>query len=282
MTLCLSCSRGQPKKGPVSPSLRLAVVTDLKGYLEPCGCTSDPLGGIDRLAAQIRTLREGPVPVVLLIAGDTFFDAAELKPVRVDQASRNAKTLAGILNGLEVTAVLPGRRDRAQPAETLEALRKATEFPWLAMTSDAEVLRIEAGALRLNVVGVRPGSERDAVAAALETVQAESDLTIALVDGSRRDANRIGAIASPPGRQGLGASRKSPRPGTHRCRCVPHERGRALRGPQRVVTCRSRRAARPANQRLVGEDHGMGEVRRGGCRRPRSATQPFGRSEEPV
>ena len=194
MTLCLSCTRGQPKKGPVSPSLRLAVVTDLKGYLEPCGCTSDPLGGIDRLAAQIRTLREGPVPVVLLIAGDTFFDAAELEPVRVDQASRNAKTLAGILNGLEVTAALPGRRDRAQPAETLEALRKATEFPWLAMTSDAEVLRIEAGALRLNVVGVRPGSERDAVAAALENVQAQSDLTIALVDGSRRDANRIGAI----------------------------------------------------------------------------------------
>ncbi len=193
MTLCLSCTRGQ-KKGPVPPSLRLAVVTDLKGYLEPCGCTSAPLGGIDRLAAQIRTLREGPVPVVLLIAGDTFFDAAELEPVRVDQASRNAKTLAGILNGLEVTAALPGRRDRAQPAETLEALRKATEFPWLAMTSDAEVLRIEAGALRLNVVGVRPGSERDAVAAALENVQAQSDLTIALVDGSRRDANRIGAI----------------------------------------------------------------------------------------
>ena len=51
LTLGLGCSRGQPKKD--APSLRMAVVTDLKGYLEPCGCTSDPLGGIDRLAAQI-------------------------------------------------------------------------------------------------------------------------------------------------------------------------------------------------------------------------------------
>ena len=156
MSLCLSCSRGQPKKGPDTPSLRLAVVTDLKGYLEPCGCTSDPLGGIDRLAAQIRTLREGPVPVVFLIAGDTFFDTAELEPVRVDQANRNAKTLAGILNRLGVTAVLPGRRDRAQPPEAIEALRQASDFQWLAMAGDAEVLRTEAGALRLAVVGVRP------------------------------------------------------------------------------------------------------------------------------
>jgi hypothetical protein len=192
-TLCLSCSRSQPKKEPDAPSLRLAVVTDLKGYLEPCGCTSDPLGGIDRLAAQIRTLREGSAPVVFLIAGDTFFDTAELDPVRVDQANRNAKTLARILGGLGVTAVLPGRRDRAQPPEVIEALRQASDFPWLAMSGEVESLPTEAGPLRLNVVGVRPDTERDVVAAALGAA-AQSDLTIALVDGSRRDANRIGAV----------------------------------------------------------------------------------------
>jgi hypothetical protein len=192
LSLGLGCSRGQPKKE--TPSLRLAVVTDLKGYLEPCGCTSDPLGGIDRLAAQIRVLREGPAPVVFLIAGDAFFDTAELEPVRVDQANRNAKTLAGILAELGLTAVLPGRRDRAQPPETLTALREASDFRWLAMDSDVDVLRTDAGSLRLAVVGVRPGAQREAVAAAVETVQADTDLTIVLVDGLRRDANRIGAV----------------------------------------------------------------------------------------
>jgi len=197
MGLCLGCSRGQPHKGPAepaSPSLRLAVVTDLQGYLEPCGCTSDPLGGIDRLAAKIRALRDGPAPVVFMLAGNTFFDTATLDPARVDQANRKAKTLTRILDRLKVTAVLPGRFDRAQPPEVLEQLQEGSAFPWLAMRSDAEVLRTQAGALRLALVGVRPGAERDAVVESVHTARTQADLIIALVDGSRRDANRIGAI----------------------------------------------------------------------------------------
>ena len=196
LSLSLGCSRGQPKgaDGATTPSVRIALVTDLKGYLEPCGCTSDPLGGIDRLAAQIRALREGPAPVVFLIAGDTFFDTATIEPVRVDQASRNARTLAGILDGLEVAAVLPGRSDRAQPSGTLDPLKAASDFPWLAMKGDAELVRVKAGDLRLAVVGVRPGADRNVVMPLVASAEAESELTIALVDGSRRDANRIGAI----------------------------------------------------------------------------------------
>jgi hypothetical protein len=196
LSLSLGCSRGQPKgaDGAETPSVRIALVTDLKGYLEPCGCTSDPLGGIDRLAAQIRALRKGPAPVVFLIAGDTFFDTATIEPARVDQAGRNAKTLAGILDGLQVAAVLPGRSDRAQPSETLDAVKAASDFPWLAMRGDVELLPVKAGDLRLAVVGVRPGADRSAVKPLVAQAEANSELTIALVDGSRRDANRIGAI----------------------------------------------------------------------------------------
>jgi hypothetical protein len=190
--ICFGCSREQA--GEAAPSLRIAVITDLKGYLEPCGCTSNPLGGIDRLAAQVGTLRERGEPVVLLLAGDTFFDTGELEPARVDQAERNAKTLTSILNRLDVTAVLPGARDRAQPPALLAQLRETSEFPWLAMSGDAEVLRVQAGAIRLAVVGARRGTDREAITAAVRTAQAETDLTVVLVDGSRRDANRIGAI----------------------------------------------------------------------------------------
>ena len=196
LSLSLGCSRSQPtgRPGVDVPSVRIAVVTDLKGYLEPCGCTSDPLGGIDRLAAQIRALRDGPAPLVLVMAGDTFFDSATIERVRVDQAGRNAKTLAGILGGLDVAAVLPGPSDRAQPSDTLDALKAASDFPWLAMEGDAELLRVKAGNLRLAVVGVRPGADRDSVKPLLASTEADSELTIALVDGSRRDAHRLGAI----------------------------------------------------------------------------------------
>ncbi|MFZ1865151.1 MAG: multiheme c-type cytochrome [Polyangiales bacterium] len=197
LALFFGCSRGQGgKKSPAPdlPDLRLVVVTDLEGYLEPCGCTSNPLGGIDRLAAQVRMLREEKAPVVVLVAGDTFFNAREVPAARVDQAKRNAKTLARILNRLEVVALLPGSQDRAQPSDTLEALRKQSSFPWLAMNADIEALKTKVGRLELAVIGVRRGAAPQDLAAIAQTAHEGSDLTIVLVDGSRRDANRAGAI----------------------------------------------------------------------------------------
>jgi len=194
LTLCLGCDLGRkPASGP-EPSFRLAVVTDLKGYLEPCGCTSDPLGGIDRLAAQIKELRKSDVPLLFLVAGDAFFDAAPLEPARVDQANRNAKTLVGILNRLGVTAVLPGPSDRQQPPKTLGALRSAADFPWLAMDGATSVLTRDAGKVSVAIVGVRRQTHPDVVMAAVGTAKGQADLAIVLVDGSRRDANGVGAI----------------------------------------------------------------------------------------
>lgn len=197
LVLSVGCTRdrtGEKEAREPVPDFRLVLVTDLKGYLEPCGCTSNPLGGIDRLAAQVRALREGEVPIVFLVAGDTFFDSSELAPARVDQAKRNAKTLAAILDRLEVDAVLPGSIDRAQPSAWLGELSRDTGFPWLVMNGDTELLRISAGDLRLAVIGARDGTSKETLMAAVGTAQAETDLTIVLVDGSRRDANRAGAV----------------------------------------------------------------------------------------
>ena len=193
LALLAGCSLSR-RSAPDEPSLRLVVVTDLKGYLEPCGCTSDPLGGIDRLAAQIKALRKGDVPLLVLLAGDAFYDAAPLEPARVDQANRNAKTLVGILNRLGVTAVLPGQRDRQQPAEVLASLRSGAEFPWLGMGTDARALLHDAGKTSVAIVGASVGTERDAVEAALAGLGERADVGVVLVDGSRRDANRLGAI----------------------------------------------------------------------------------------
>lgn len=199
LALCLACSRNQKDRQKAAevqtPDLRLAIVTDLKGYLEPCGCTSNPLGGIDRLAAQVRRLREQKVPVVLVLAGDTFFDASEIASPRVDQARRNAQTLVRILNRLDVDAVLPGARDRAQPPEMLEELRGTSHFPWLAMSKDIEARQVEAGPLDVAIAGVRPAmTDQTEMSAAIEAAKTEADLTIVLIDGSRRDANRVGAL----------------------------------------------------------------------------------------
>ncbi|MFW5920875.1 MAG: hypothetical protein ACOCUS_03465 [Polyangiales bacterium] len=51
------------------PDLRLLVLTDLQGRLEPCGCTSRPLGGIDKLAAHVGKVREDGGPTGMVAAG---------------------------------------------------------------------------------------------------------------------------------------------------------------------------------------------------------------------
>lgn len=197
LVLATACTRDRPagsSKSEPNPAVRLALVTDLKGYLEPCGCTSRPLGGIDRMAATLRSLRDGSTPVLVLLAGDLFFDTAEIERVRVDQAHRNAETLATILSDIEVDAALTGAKDRAQRDAALERLRSVSDFPWLALQSDAEVVRLDAGGLQIAVVGIRPGADYDAAKAAIDSAEADTDLTIALVSGSRRDANRIAAL----------------------------------------------------------------------------------------
>ncbi len=196
--LWIGCQPAQKAAPPKDSVLRLAILTDLKGYLEPCGCTSRPLGGIDRTAAQIRALREEKTPLLVLLAGDSFFDEANIDPKRLDQSSRNARTLLGILNDLAVTAVVPGERDRAQPAALLSSLQEASEFPWLAMNEAVQGKVVAAGSMQVGLLGVQRNAEESSVRAAVSALRsvdgAAPDLVVALVDGSRREASRLAAV----------------------------------------------------------------------------------------
>jgi hypothetical protein len=191
LALVAGCTRSPAPPPEPKPNVRLAVITDLKGYLEPCGCTSNPLGGIDRLAAQIGELRQDGVPLTVFVAGDVFFDTETLEPARVDQAQRNATTLAGILNRIGVTAIVTGSADRAQSREVLDALRGASEFPWLADTAATEVVRKDIGGVKLAVFGARSDTDLEALRTAGIDATTESDVSVLLVDGSRRDANKL-------------------------------------------------------------------------------------------
>jgi len=195
LALPAGCTRSPAPTPEPKPTLRLAVVTDLKGYLEPCGCTSNPLGGIDRLAAQIDRLRQDGVPLAVLVAGDVFFDEETLEPARVDQAHRNAKTLATILNRIGVRAILPGRADEAQPEEVLDELRRASEFSWLADSGPSEVVYENLGDAKVAILGARKGAGAEALHAEGLEASKKSDLSILLVDGSRRDANKLGSLS---------------------------------------------------------------------------------------
>src|SRR5690348_1092388 len=86
----------------------IVATAEVKGTPEPCGCTSDPLGDVSRVA----TLAKGGL---WLDAGSLLYNREELSAERRPQADATAATLAHIYANADVglgaddLAVAPGR-----------------------------------------------------------------------------------------------------------------------------------------------------------------------------
>jgi 2',3'-cyclic-nucleotide 2'-phosphodiesterase (5'-nucleotidase family) len=134
----LRCSGEPPERAAEvkkpRPDLRLLLLTDPKGYLEPCGCQQRPLGGVDKLARVVGQLRAEGVPTLMLAAGDLFF-GTEVRPEDessfLAQANWGAETLLAAWGRLGLDAATPGKLDFNQKAETVDMLLAASKFPWL-------------------------------------------------------------------------------------------------------------------------------------------------------
>jgi 2',3'-cyclic-nucleotide 2'-phosphodiesterase (5'-nucleotidase family) len=115
------------------PNLRLLVMTDLDGVLEPCGCTRDQLGGLDRLAAAVAQERSDGVPALLLSAGRLFFDPGSQSPNPVPTPRLwQAETTADILRQMGLAAAGLDARDLAHGHAFLATLASRSRASWLA------------------------------------------------------------------------------------------------------------------------------------------------------
>ena len=175
-----------------TPDLRLVFLTDLKGYLEPCGCTSDMLGGIDRMRHRLRQL-ESEAPTAFYVTGDLFFgNESHAGPSGRETEMWQAQAVVSILQEAGLDAATPGAADYARLDE-LKQLIDAAEFPviasgWTVGESElAATTTTELDSTTIRVVGIskgRPGADDAAAREAL----ADEGLRIVLASGSRRDA----------------------------------------------------------------------------------------------
>ncbi len=152
----------RPSGAPI-PTFRLLVITDIKGYLAPCGCNTRPLGGIDRMAAEVAELRRRGQPALLVAAGDFFFgnedhgfdgDGAETQNVW------SAELLIDVFDRMDMLAATPGHLDFAHGTDTFRALASGAEFPFLA--ADVQLAAVngsENGSENGNGNGSENGSE---------------------------------------------------------------------------------------------------------------------------
>ncbi|MEZ4405797.1 MAG: multiheme c-type cytochrome [Polyangiales bacterium] len=206
-----SCDRRPPQRPSASadarantpaeqrPSLTLYFLTELDGYLEPCGCQTRPLGGIDRVAHAIASERDRTPGSILVAAGDLFFEHPEVEERMVFQERARAESMARILDGLHLAAYAPGPADFALGADAWRALSSAVHAPALAANAGMtrSTIREVAGA-RVGIVGVSDFAPSDGAraAGAPESTDGLAATRDAVAEVRRQGASVVVVLAS--------------------------------------------------------------------------------------
>ena len=114
------------------PPLRLVVLNDLGGVLEPCGCTSRPAGGIDRIAAALANLRREGVPTLVVATGQLMLDRGASAAATRTQDLFKAEALIAALARMSFDVIAPGALDLTLAPSQLRALSRESQRPLLA------------------------------------------------------------------------------------------------------------------------------------------------------
>ena len=198
--------------GPGNPSVpdkRLTIfyTAETHGTLEPCGCTSDPLGDIARYATVVREARKQGNPVLLVDAGGLSYPESSTKKEKATDALR-AKFLAAELGKLGTFAAGLAETDIGSGAAA-DVVPRRLAVNLGASPAVAPSLLETFGGIRVGVFGVAdPALDKrlgvvaqDPVAAARREVErlraAGADLVVALAPVDKPLARRVARDAAP-------------------------------------------------------------------------------------
>ena len=173
----------------------LVATAEVKGTPEPCGCTSDPLGDVARVA----TLAKGGL---WLDAGSLLYNREELTKERRPQADATAAALAHIYGGARVGL---GADDLAAGAAKVAPPRQACNVRGGMRLQAPRVETIDG--VKIGVFGVvtpervKPLKADEPVAAAKKAVaqlkRQGADVVVALCGMDRAETRRL--VAAVPG-----------------------------------------------------------------------------------
>ena len=130
LLLASSGCKTQPDAPKPADVVTLGVITGLGGVTEPCGCTSNPLGGLDRMAARLEA-GTGSVPFGYVVVGNTFYELDEPPAVRVEQEHQKAQAIAKIFDTMTAKplAIVTGPRDLIVGSDRLKETLQGVKLP---------------------------------------------------------------------------------------------------------------------------------------------------------
>ncbi len=139
-------------------AVRLYLMSDVAGALEPCGCSKDQLGGLDHLAAFIATESKRAAPHLVLASGPSFYLDPMLDADRATQDKWKAEAIARTLKSLGLTAFAPGYNDFAAGPAELARLAEASGGAMLGVGLGGVAVTsrklVEQGGIKVGVFGV--------------------------------------------------------------------------------------------------------------------------------
>ncbi|MEM1008297.1 MAG: hypothetical protein AAGJ35_04775, partial [Myxococcota bacterium] len=94
----------------------------IKGYIEPCGCQSDMLGGIARLSTLAKRYQAHKHTTLHLDAGNLLFEYTKVPKTKKQQALRKARLLANTFQFIGYSAMGVGPHDLALGRSTFKQL----------------------------------------------------------------------------------------------------------------------------------------------------------------
>lgn len=221
MPLCAAACRTPAPAPPAPPtansapgSVRILATAELHGTTEPCGCTSDPLGDLARIAG----LASGGLWVD---AGDLLYDAQAPSESRRAQADRKAEAIARIYGDARAeSAIGPSDLFSFGGGAKIELARQACNAPVEAFAVKASTQVREVNGLRIGVFGVVdparflatrdklplparkgltiPQPPGDAARAAIAALRADgAEIIVGLLSMTRAEARKL--LATTPG-----------------------------------------------------------------------------------
>lgn len=164
-------------KQPAGKRVALLYTASVEGYVAPCGCTADPLGGIARLAATVDAAREAYGDrVVFVDAGDLLFEKPDDNlAADLCQAEARVDLLLGTYARKGLVATVLGPLDDARGAAWRDERMKAHGITTVGVPDAGRKLTakaaykpglvIDAGGVKVGVTGFRVDDEKRAKAA---------------------------------------------------------------------------------------------------------------------
>lgn len=198
LALVVGCSGGNGRTGPTaaqSGDVTLFLTAELLGTLEPCGCTSDPMGYLDRTAALIDEAHKER-PTALFDGGSTLWPKPPIDQARRPQEKLEADLVASLLPRLRLAAAGLGPTDLEEGVAAVRPARQAANVTGAHVEAPKIV---DLGGVRVGVFGVvdpalvkGAGAAEDAARGAIRSLREKgAQVVVALAHMPRAKARKL-------------------------------------------------------------------------------------------